>query len=169
MNDETDSKSILSFVRRYGILIAVGAVVILYLQVNRQFREGDRRTALLQNIPADMIGGIEVYEGAYSSRRMYITAVNLPLSKALFANAMHDLSDYEPNRDPRTQDFFIQMETVDGLTHQFEVWLKPGTPGMAFMHMVERSLDQGRIHDKHLGARKSPGLYKWLEHHQLVK
>jgi hypothetical protein len=178
MYDDSQSKRFPTMFRRNGLkvpvrvlcnLLAVSIIVIVCLLVSRQFREGDRRTALLRSITADMIGGIEVYENAYSSRRMDIKAVNSPSSKALFANAMHDLSDYEANRDPRAQDFFIQMQTVDGLTHQFEVWLKPDVQDMAFMFMVERSLVEGRIHDKHLGTRKSSDLFKWLKHHQLVK
>ena len=147
----------------------LSVIASAYIQTFRQFREGDHRTAALHTITPAAIREIEVYGDYFGSSHINVPGVNSDTSKVLFAQAMHDLSNYIPNHDRNTQKFFIRMLPVNGGKHEFIIWLKPGVKGTAFLDMVEQSTADNRIHIKNLGSRKSEALYQWLEHHGLIK
>ena len=91
------------------LLIAVGAVAVASFALSRQSREGDRRTETLHRLISEGIERIEVYENEKDDRRLDGPEVNSDASKALFAEAMHGIIDYKPNRDQAGQRFYVRL------------------------------------------------------------
>jgi hypothetical protein len=130
---------------------------------------GDKKTKKLSTITPTQINEIEIWKDLSGNDLLSISEINSFESKALFAKAMNDLSFYSPSHDRNVQVFFIRMYGSDGEKYEFDVWLQDYDSQLAYMYLVDWEKTDGRVHALNLGARKSRGLFEWLEFHNLLK
>ena len=155
------------------VFIGILAIYITFCHVKNAAweREGKLRFKKMEAITPEMIEKIDVYGDAYGYTSLNVPNVNSINSKLLFAEVMHDLTEYHPNHDRDTQSFFIRMFTTTGEKYEFSVWLKPGITGTAFLHAYYAGNTNcgSPEHSGLPGAKKSSSLYRWLEYHKLIK
>ena len=165
---ETAKKASKSKASLYILLVAGVAVIIFSnLWVAPQFKKGERITEHLKNISNSEVDRIELWDSEMCERKIRVPDIDSDNSKSLFAMGMHDLESYSPNHDLAAQEFYIIMYDAQGRKYEFDAYLKDSHDHTVYLHLNERP-DKGKMHWINLGARKSNGLYKWLELHDLI-
>ena len=155
-------------------LLFIGGIVcyltIIHIRSIPLRHAAEQRIEKLHVLTPQMIEKIEVYGDAYGYNRLDVPNIDSSASKGLFVEAMHDLTDYSPNHDKHTQEFFIRTSVATGEKYEFSIWLRPNVTGTAFMSIYDGEKDSAtkKFHP-YFGTKKSSALCRWLESHKLIK
>lgn len=145
------------------ILVAIVIITFSYCwwKSHLQFKEGDELTEYLHSISADQVTDIMIYCDSFFSEPLFINGLNSLNSRSLFAKALNELEDYQPNHDGHVEEGSISFTLIDKGDYFLDFWIKSNDEKLVCMHLMKR---WGQTGYYNLGGRKSKKFYEWLNY-----